>query len=378
MKGGFMREGKIVILLLGIILIASMVFSQPADIEVEEDSVLDSIKVKKLEGIDVGPLHIDVDDDDDDAEWVNIGEDLTVAAEDTVPDDAVAITADLAVHGHVAGDAICISGDLVLTGTVEGDAVGIGGSVEVESTAVIQGDLVCVGGTLNKMKGASVEGEVINIPMPFIRPILHHALKYAGKGEKKTIIINKHPLGGFGRRMATFFLYLVKLIALIVFIFLILLFFKGGVERVSDAIANHFWKSALAGFIGIILLLPITLLLIVFVIGIPLVPLFWIAVFAGMIFGFACITYTIGKIAAEKKGWKDKSPYILAFIGLLVIEIIAFLGNLVMLPGGPFVAIGGVIKVIGFIVSYLAWMVGFGGVILTRFGSRSFGNNGSK
>jgi hypothetical protein len=378
MKGGLMREGKIVFPLLCIVLIASLVFSQPADTEVEEDSVADSIRIIKVEDedIDIGPIHVDVDDEDD-AEWVLIGEDLTITAQDTVPDDAVAILSDLTVIGHVVGDAICISGDLILSGSVEGDVVSVGGSVEVESTAVIDGDLVCVGGTLTKMQGATVGGEVVNVPMPFIRPILHHALKYAGKGEKKTIIINPRPLGGFGRRIATFFLYLVKLVALIVFIFLILLFFKGGVERVADAIANHFWKAALAGFIGIILFLPITLLLIVFIIGIPLVPLFWIAVIAGMIFGFACITYTIGKIAAKKKGWKDKSPYILALIGLVVVEIVAFLGNLAMLPGGPFIAIGGAIKVIGFIISYLAWMVGFGGVILTRFGSRPFGN-GSK
>lgn len=372
-----MRNVKFVFPLLCVMLISAVLFSQTADIEVEEDSVIDSIRIEKVGGIDVGPVHVEVgEDDEDENHWVHIGEDLVVAAGDTVPDDAVAILSDLTVIGHVVGDAICISGDLVLTGSVEGDAVGIGGSVEVESTAVIQGDLVCVGGTMSKMQGASVEGEVVNVPMPFIRPILHHALKYAGKGEKKTIIINKHPLGGFARRVVTFFIYLVKLIALIVFVFLILLFFKGGVERVSDAIAGHFWKSALAGFVGIILLMPITLLLIVFVIGIPLVPLFWIAVIAGMIFGFACVTYTIGKIAAEKKGWKDRSPYILALIGLLVVEIVAFLGNLVMLPGGPFVVIGGVIKIIGFIISYLAWMVGFGGVILTRFGAKPFGNNG--
>ncbi len=372
-----MKNVKMLVVLLITVLIGSLLYAQPAETEIEEDSITDSVRVKIVEeDIDIGGLTIDVDDEEeeDDDKWVNIGEDLTVAAEDTVPDDAVAILSDLTVHGHVVGDAVCVSGDLAVTGSVEGDVVSVGGSVSVESTAVIEGDLVCVGGSLDKMKGASVGGEVVNVPMPFIRPILHHALKYAGKGEKRTVIINKHPLGGFSRRIAHFFLYLVRMIALIVFIFLILLFFKGGVERVSDAIANHFWKAALAGFVGVILLVPITILLVVFVIGIPLVPLFWIAVIAGMIFGFACITYTIGKIAAEKKGWKQRSPYILALLGLLVVEIVAFLGNLVVLPGGPFIAIGAIIKVIGFIISYLAWMVGFGGVILTRFGAKTFGN----
>lgn len=372
-----MRSGKIMVSFLCIILFASLLFSQAVVVEVEKDSVGDSGKIKKIEkSIDIGPVHVDIDEDDD--ERVSIGEDLTIAAEDTVPDDAVAITSNLTVHGFVTGDAVCISGDLVLTGTVEGDVVAIGGNLDADSSAVIGGDLICIGGRLTRRTGASVGGEIVNIPLPFIRPVLHHALKYVGAGEKRTIIIDKRPFGGFGRRLSTFFLYLVRLVALVIFVFLILLFFKGGVERVSDAIANHFWKSALAGFIGIILLLPLTLLLIVVIIGIPLVPLFWVVVFAGMIFGFACITYTIGKIAAEKKGWKDKSPYILALIGLVVVEIIAFLGSLAMLPGGPFIAIGGAIKVIGFIISYVAWMIGFGGVILTRFGAKSFGNNGDQ
>jgi hypothetical protein len=376
-KGGFMKSIKVMVLFISLILFASLLYSQIDTNELEKDSIIEHTVIKKIEdSIDIGPLHIDIDEDGD--ERVSIGEDLTIAAEDTIPDDAIAITSDLTVHGLVQGDAVCISGVLFVTGTVEGDAVGIGGNVDVDSTAVINGDLVCIGGKLTKMPGAAVAGEIVNIPMPLIRPFLHHALKFVGKGKRETIIIKNHPVSGFGRRIAAFFLYLVKLVALIVFIFLILLFFRGGVERVSDAIANHFWKSALAGFIGIIIILPLSLLLLVLIIGIPLIPLLWIAVIAGMIFGFACITYTIGKIAAEKKGWKDKSPYVLALIGLVVVEIISFLGNLVMLPGGHFVAIAGVIKVIGFIISYLAWMIGFGGVILTRFGAKTFGNNGSK
>jgi len=203
-----------------------------------------------------------------------------------------------------------------------------------------------------------------------MRPVMHYVFKYIKPEDGKTFKPRFNP---FVRRIMIFFMYIVKIIALVVFIFLILLFFKGGVDRVSDAIENHFWKTALAGFIGMLLIIPLTLLLIVLIIGIPLVPLLWIAVVAALIFGFASVTYTIGKIAAEKKGWKDKSPYILALIGLVVVEIITFLGNLVIIPGGPFAVIGGVIKVLGFIISYVAWIIGFGGVILTRFGAKKFG-----
>ncbi len=363
-----MRDLKTVIMVVLILSISSFLFSQTVTLDIIKDIEMDTIVDEKEDSAEITDIDIDVDIDKD--ELVRIGEDLIIAPEDTIPGDAVAITSNLFVHGFVEGDAVCISGNLYITGIVCGDAVCIVGNADIESTAVIKGDLICIGGTLSRDEGSSVEGEIVNLSLPFIRPVLHHVFKYIKPGDGPTFRPRFSP---FGRRIVGFFMYIVKIIALLVFIFLILLFFKGGVEKVSNAIENHFWKSALAGFIGVLLILPLTLLLIVLIIGIPLVPLFLIAVVAAMMFGFACITYTIGKIAAEKKGWKDKSPYILALIGLVVIEIVTFLGNLIILPGGGFAVFGGIIKVIGFVISYVAWIIGFGGVILTRFGTRKFG-----
>lgn len=361
-----MRNIKTVIMFVLILSISSFLFAQTVAPDVIKDIKMDTIAVEKEDSTD--NIKIDIETDED--ELVRIGEDLTVATEDTIPGDAVVITSNLYVHGFVQGDVVCINGNLVITGTVLGDAVCIGGIAEVGSSAVIEGDLVCIGGKLTRNEYAQIDGEIVNISLPFMRPVLKYAFKYIVSGDH---ISPKPRLHTFARRIGGFFVYIVKIVALIVFIFLILLFFKGGVDRVSDAIENHFWKTALAGFIGMLLIIPLTLLLIVLIIGIPLVPLLWTAVVAALIFGFACVTYTIGKIAAEKRGWKDKSPYILALIGLVVVEIITFLGNLVIIPGGGFAAIGGIIKLFGFIISYVAWIIGFGGVILTRFGAKKFG-----
>lgn len=356
-----MKKVGICVLLL---VISSLLFAQQVEIEVEKDSaeVKDSNVVVDIDSI------VKIESDDD--ELVKIGKDVTVALEDTISGDAVAITSDLSVIGFVEGDAVCISGDLVITGTVLGDAVVISGDAEVGSTAVIEGDLVCISGNLSKHGNAKVDGEVVNISLPFINPILHHAFKFIKPGPERVI---KPRFGSLGRRVIGFFIYLVRVIALIVFIFLIVLFFKKGMDRVADAIENSFWKSALAGFVGVIIIVPLTILLAVLVIGIPLIPLLWIAFIAAAIFGFASITYTIGKVAARKRDWKDRSPYMLALIGLLVIEIIPFLGNLTMIPGGLFAAMGGFLKVLGFIITYVVGIIGLGGVILTRFGTRKFG-----
>lgn len=347
-----------------LLVISSLLLAQKVGVEVEKDSeeVGDSNVVVDIDSI------VKIESDED--ELVKIGKDVTVALEDTIYGDAVAIISDLSVFGFVEGDAVCISGDLEITGTVLGDAVVISGDADVGSTAVIEGDLVCISGDLSKHENAKVDGEVVNLSLPFISPVLHHAFKFIKPGPARVI---KPRFGLLGRRIMGFFIYLIKVIALVVFIFLIVLFFKKGMDRVSDAIENSFWQSALAGFVGVIIIIPLTILLAVLVIGIPLIPLLWIAFIAAAIFGFASITYTIGRFAAKKRDWKDKSPYILALIGLLVIEIIPFLGKMTMIPGGPFSAMGGFLKILGFIITYVVSIIGLGGVILTRFGTHKFG-----
>ncbi len=354
------------------LLIISFSLPSAADVQDADEDTIEIKKVKiikKTEDIEKEKdFSLEVEDE---SQTVRMGEDLTVLAEDTIRGDAVVINGNLDVIGFVEGDAVCIGGNLFVSGYVHGDATVIGGNADIEGTAVINGDLVSVGGRISRAKGARVGGEETSISLPIIRSILPFAFKFVGIPK---VGVPYHPyIHPIAKRSMGFGLQLIKIVALIVFVLLIILFFKGGVEKVSDAIENHFWKSALAGFIGALIIVPLTVLLAVIIIGIPLIPILWIVIIAGVIFGYTGISYTIGSIAARKKGWKDKSPYLLALIGLVVIEIIAFLGSLIAIPGGPFAVIGGLIKVLGFVISYIAWMIGFGGVILTKFGARKYG-----
>jgi len=358
-----MKNFKVIIVTGLLMLVSSLVFS--ATIPPIPGKV--KVIVKKIDSI-VPDSTIEIDDDN---ETVRIGEDLTVVSGDTIPGDAVVINGNLDVLGFVGGDVVCIGGELHISGYVNGDATVIGGNAEIESTAVIDGDLASIGGRISRAKGSKIKGETTSVSLPILRSLLPFAFKFISPHK---VGIPYHPyVHPVAKRSIGFGVYLIKVVALIVFIFLIILFFKSGVERVSDAIENNFWKSVLAGFIGVLIIVPLTVLLAVLIIGIPLIPLLWIATIAGMIFGFTSIAYTIGRVASRKKSWNDRSPYILALIGFLVIEIIAFLGHLVALPGGAFAGIGGILKGLGFIISYLAWMIGLGGVILTRFGAKKFG-----
>jgi len=309
--------------------------------------------------------------EDDENGIVKMGEDFTLLSEDTAASDIVVMGGDLSIEGLANGDAVCIGGNFHISGNLLGDAVIIGGNADVESTAVIKGDLVCIGGSVSREKGAEVKGEIVNISLPVISSILPFVFKYThpGRGD----VVRKPFIHPFGKRFFRLALFFVMVVALIVLILIIIILFRGGVEKVSDAVRSQFWKTVLAGFLGVLLIIPLTVLLAVLIIGIPLVPVLWIAFVAALIFGYVCIAYTIGKIIAEKRDWKDRSPYILALLGLAIIEVIPFLGRLVALPGGLFNAAGGFLNFLGFIIVYIVFMVGLGGVILTRFGARKFG-----
>lgn len=358
-----MKNTKIIFITIILLFIVSFLFSA----NIVPDITKDTAKI----GEENSTAIVSMVSENDKNDVVKMGENLTIPPEDTIPGDAVVIGGNLDIRGFVEGDAVCIGGVLHISGTVLGDATCVGGNAEIESTAVIDGDLVSVGGKIFREKSSAVKGSVTSISLPFLRPFFPFAFKFISPGKAR---IPYHPfIHPFTRRMMGFSIYIVKIIALLVFIFLILLFFKGGVDRVSDAIEYHFWKSALAGFVGEILIVPLTVLLAVLIIGIPLIPLLWIAIVAALVFGYTSIAYTIGRIAAEKKGWKNKSPYILALTGLVVIEIVTFLGSLIALPGGGFAIAGNIVRFLGYIISFIALLIGFGGVILTRFGAKKFG-----
>jgi len=358
-----LKRTKIVVFVFLILIVSSTLFSQI----IITKSLNDTVNKKDTDSI-VGIVDTTLSNE---KSRVKVGENIIVLPEDTISGDAVTIGGNLDVQGFVKGDAVCIGGNLHISGTVQGDATVIGGRATIDSTAFIKGDLTSIAGRIHRQKGARIKGAVNSISIPILRSVLPFAFKFTSP--HKTHIYYHPFISSFAKRITIFGVYTVKIIALIVFILLILLFFKTGVERVSDAIEHYFWRSVLAGFIGEILFIPLTILLLVLIIGIPLIPLLWMVIVAALIFGYTGIAYTIGRIAAERRGWINKSPYILGLIGLVVIEIIPFFGRLVSLPGGGFVFVGGVLRIIGFIISFVATIAGLGGVILTRFGFRKFG-----
>ncbi|MFN2431832.1 MAG: hypothetical protein ABR599_03265, partial [Gemmatimonadota bacterium] len=117
------------------------------------------------------------------------------------------------------------------------------------------------------------------------------------------------------------------------------------------------------------------LLLVITIIGIPIAVIwafgFFLVGFAALLFGFTAVARSTGHVVAGRLGQTLHSPYIALFLGLVAVFAPSLLGTLFSFGPGFMDVISILFHVTGFLVLYLAATVGFGAVILTRFGTRT-------
>jgi hypothetical protein len=277
----------------------------------------------------------------------------------SITHDIVKTGRDIVVEEYekVDGGVVAIGGDVTVKGTVTGDVVAVGGDVLVASTGVIEGDAVSIGGEVKKEPGARVKGTkavVSFFPRNFF-----------------TFRVNP-PLPFFGafQGLALF----ARIIKIMLFLFLgivVISIVPKNVAKVKDQIKQDFLKSALVGFAGEILILPIFLLLIVTIIGIPVailvLPLLILATF---ILGYTGISYFIGEKLKENTSLKPDTPILTVVVGILVVEAILLVARVVGIFGNFFSPFSWILTLIGWMIWYVAITVGFGASILTRLGTR--------
>ena len=109
--------------------------------------------------------------------------------------------------------------------------------------------------------------------------------------------------------------------------------------------------------------------LIVTIIGIPLlvlVPFALLGLVVVALVGFTSVAHYLGSLMNARFGWEGRGPYATTIAGILVLVSPMVLARIVGL-GGMLFPISVVLVVIGVIIEYLAWTIGFGAVALARF-----------
>jgi hypothetical protein len=261
----------------------------------------------------------------------------------------------------IDGDVVAVGGSVRVDGRVTGDAVAVGGSVDLGPEAVVEGDAVAVGGRIHQAPGAQIHGQISEVA--FGAPDLGFR-----RGEWHGPM-----MGGIGNLFGT----IMWIIVLGLLTCLALLLARRPIERMEHRVRTSPWKAAAVGLAGQILFFPVLFLVVVVlaisIVGIPLliaVPFAILALMVGTLLGFTALAKSIGHEAENRFGWDHANPYLSMLIGVGLIMAVTFFGAAIGVAGGPFGVFGVILGILGFVIQYVAWTIGFGALLLTRFGTR--------
>jgi hypothetical protein len=110
-------------------------------------------------------------------------------------------------------------------------------------------------------------------------------------------------------------------------------------------------------------------ILAVSIIGIPLlllVPFAIVAFLLAMLVGFAGVALRVGRWAVGI----ERPVYMALSIGVVIVCAVALLLRVLQLLPLPMWPITWILGLTAFLIEYLAWTVGLGAALLTRFGTR--------
>lgn len=260
-------------------------------------------------------------------------------------------------------DVVVFGGTARIDGQVNGDVVAIGGRVVLGPKAYVTREVTVVGGTLDRAPGAVVDGEVTQV----------------GIGPGPRVFDRAGSLGRFWP--LTGFMPLARLAgtslragALILLACIVMLLGRSPIERIGDRAVAEPLKAGLIGLLAELLLLPTLIvtvtLLAITIVGIPLlvlVPFALLLVVAVMLMGFTAVTYRVGQRAAARFGWSSITPYVSTVLGIVILIAPLLLARMAGVASGGLTFITVPLAIIGFMVEYLAWTVGFGAAALARF-----------
>lgn len=244
-------------------------------------------------------------------------------------------------EGEVVQDAVAYGGPLRIFGHVQGDAVALGGNVTLGPKAWVEGDVVAVGGSVERADGAVVDGEVQAVGGAIIGQAVKESVKEI-RNARHNVPSRRVDSGGIAG-------FLVWFVVLFGVGFVANLFAPARMKLVQDEIRRSPLKSGLLGFLMALALLPLSILLMITLIGIPLAILvLWPAALLAYAVGFTAVASEIGMKLPLFRGRKTQA--LVLAMGLLLLVLV------------------GHIPVVGPLITILLGMVGFGAIIATRFG----------
>jgi hypothetical protein len=302
-----------------------------------------------------------------------VHDDYSIAADRAIGGNLALLDGTLRLAGRVSGDVLMLDGDLVLLdgARIDGDVLQAGGELSIDGElAVISGEI------LSDFAVATDVAETSDVVAP-------------GAAETPVVVTTRTSRGqsrGPFSRFARNFGYagegivraLSTLVTLGVLGLLFVFFAQSRLEMVADTVRHEFARSFAMGLAGEVLFFPALLVLAVLVITLPILPFFVLAAAIAMLAGYLAVAHGAGEMFARRRyryEWLERLRrsnsyyYVLSGLVLLLLPFAATAALWVF--GGTMDLFRGILYFVACLGTWVLVTAGFGGVLLTRAGSRS-------
>jgi hypothetical protein len=260
---------------------------------------------------------------------------------------------------HMRDEVVAILGPADIEGRVDGDVVSVLGGVRLGPRAVVNGQVVSVGYPITREAGAQVRGDVVEVA--FAPAVFAPMVGFRGAGSE--LFSDWARLMGTGLRIAVLLLITLAVVAVA----------RGPVSRIARRAGDDPWVCGFVGLAAQVLFVPVLVVTIVIlaisIIGIPLlllIPFAIVGLLLGVLMGFAGVARRVGEWVVGS----DRSAMVATAVGVVLIVAGAILARLLWLIPGPIGPVAFVVATIGLFLEYIAWTVGLGALLLTRFGTQ--------
>lgn len=259
----------------------------------------------------------------------------TNIAPDERAENIICIAGDVTVLGEVSESVIVVGGKVRISGEVRESVIAVGDDVILEAGAVIGQDVVSIGGEVRRDPAAVIGGEI--------------------RGEEywSRIAEGWDEFGRFGARFLagrSWFGFIVGLIASLVIGLILAHFLPRQIENQSKAIIRAPLQVIGWGVLAAIIFIPLSILIGITIIGIPLILLLVLSYIYAAFIGLLASGLLLGKNLAVVL--RLGRP---GMVGSLVIGIVV-------------IALLRLIPILGEIITIVVAFLGFGAAIVTRFG----------
>jgi hypothetical protein len=267
----------------------------------------------------------------------------------------------------VDGDVVAVGGSARIDGDVRGDVVAVGGSVRLGPRANVSNNVVVIGGRLDRDPSSTIGGQVQEIGLGNV-DFGNWRWPSTTSGAYRTYWESM-----FGSTLALFGT-LTRLAIFCLLAAVVILIGHQYAERAGERATREPLKSGATGFLSQLLFVPllviIILVLVVTIVGIPLLlllPFVFLALFIVGVVGFAGVAERVGQAISRRTGWSTANPYATTSLGIALIMLPTLLSRVIGLAGGVMFPMSIGLGLIGGLVEYLAWTIGFGALALARF-----------